>query len=129
MNALVEFAATVPPELLIRGGTGKFLFKEAMRGPLPDAVLSRPKRGFAIPLGRWFRGPLGDFARDLVLSQRSLERGFFDPRALAHVATRPRPREDLGLELWTLLSFELWCRAFLDRGSRAARPRLQRESR
>jgi asparagine synthase (glutamine-hydrolysing) len=120
-HRLVEFAATVPPELLLRGGIGKFLFKEAMRGRLPDGVLSRPKRGFAIPLGRWFRGPLGGFARDVVLSRRSLERGFFDPGAVARVANQPRPREDLGLELWTLLSLELWCRAFLDRAPRAER--------
>ncbi len=128
-HKLVEFAATVPPELLIRRGTGKFLFKEAMRGLLPDAVLSRPKRGFAIPLGRWFRGPLGEPARDLLLSRKSLERGFFDPAAIARLAARPRPREDLGLELWTLLSFELWCRAFLDRGPRAERPPHPMESR
>jgi asparagine synthase (glutamine-hydrolysing) len=86
-------------------------------------VIDRPKRGFAIPLGRWFRGKLGDFARDLLLSETCKRRGFFDPRYLAALLERQRP-DDLGLQLWTLLSFELWCRAFLDpvRSARRAGP-------
>ena len=113
-HKLVEFAATIPPELLLHRGTTKYVFKRAMKGILPDAVIERPKRGFAIPLGRWFRGKLGDFARDLLLSDTCRRRGFFNPRYLAELLARQRP-DDLGLQLWTLLSFELWCRAFLDR--------------
>jgi len=119
-HKLVEFAATIPPELLLHRGTTKYVFKRAMRGILPDAVIERPKRGFAIPLGRWFRGKFGDFARDLLLSDTCRRRGFFNPRTLAELLARQRP-DDLGLQLWTLLSFELWCRAFLDRRDRVKR--------
>jgi asparagine synthase (glutamine-hydrolysing) len=122
-HKLVEFAATLPPELLIHRGTTKYLFKRALRGRLPEAVLQRPKRGFAVPLGRWFRGRLGEFARDLLLSDKSLQRGFFDPAAVRLLVERQGPRQELGLELWTLLSLELWCRAFLDRPARATRLR------
>lgn len=95
-HELVEFAATVPPEMLLRGGQGKRLFRRAMRGVLPEPVLTRPKRGFAIPLGRWFRGELNGFVEDLLLSPRSLERGLFEPAALRGLIERPeRGQEEL----------------------------------
>ena len=68
-----------------------------------------------MPLARWFRGELAGFARDLLLSDACRERGLFDTdahRAAARSCTQ-RGR-DLDLQLWTLLSFELWCRRVLD---------------
>ena len=118
-HKVVEFAATIPPELQIADGTGKHLFKRAMRGLLPDAVIERPKRGFAIPLGHWFRGRLAPFVRDLLLSERSRQRGLLDPAQMERLVERPRRgQEELDLELWTLISLELWCRMFLDGNGR-----------
>ena len=68
-HRLVEFAATIPARFRLRGGTTKYLFKQAMRGILPDGIIDRPKHGFAVPLARWFRGDLAGFARDLLLSE------------------------------------------------------------
>src|ERR1700692_3016733 len=70
-HKMVEFAATVPADMRLRGVTTKYIFKQAMRGILPDEIIDRPKRGFAIPLGQWFRGQLEGFASDLLLSQAS----------------------------------------------------------
>ena len=113
-HRLVEFAAGLPPALKLRDGVTKYIFKRAMRGILPDAVIDRRKQGFAVPLGRWFRGRLGGFVRDLLLSETSRSRGIFDERyveRLLELHGRGRP---LDLQLWTLISFELWCRLFLD---------------
>jgi len=121
-HKLVEFAARIPPEMLLRDGTTKWIFKEAMRGILPDDIIDRRKQGFAVPLGRWFRGKLGGFVRDLLLTKRSRERGIFNPEAVEHLVQRHEAGRPLDLHLWTLLSFELWCRAFVD-----ARPWRQRE--
>src|SRR6185369_8970688 len=121
-HRLVEFAATIPPGMLLRGGTTKWLFKEAMRGILPDGIIDRRKQGFAVPLGRWFRGKLGGFVHDLLLTKRSRERGFFSPAAVANLVRSHEEGRPLDLHLWTLLSFELWCRAFID-----ARPGRRRE--
>ena len=121
-HRLVEFAAAIPPDMLLRGGTTKWIFKEAMRGILPDDVIDRRKQGFAVPLGRWFRGKLGGFVRDLLLTKRSRERGIFNPAAVEHLVQRHEAGRPLDLHIWTLLSFELWCRAFVD-----ARPRRQQE--
>ncbi len=120
-HPLVEFAATIPPDLLLHKGSTKYLFKRAMRGILPESILTQPKRGFAIPLGRWFKGELGVFARDLLLSKGSHTRGFFQAGQVERVLESCRPGE-LGLQAWTLLSFELWCRTFLDAGHRKVRP-------
>src|SRR6266851_4538587 len=113
-HVLLEFAATIPPELQLRGGTTKYLFKRAMRGVLPDAILDRPKHGFAVPLGRWFRGQLGPFVRDLLLSETSRRRGIFNPAYIEHLLVQLGRGRQLDFQLWTLISFELWCRTFLD---------------
>jgi asparagine synthase (glutamine-hydrolysing) len=112
-HRLVEFAATLPRSMKLRGGTTKYLLKRALRGRVPDAILARPKRGFAIPLGRWFRGAWRDFAHDLLLSPGSRARDVFEPRALERLLGALPTSDALGLKIWTVLSFELWCRAFL----------------
>ena len=135
-HKFVEFAATIPPELKLQGKTTKYIFKKAMEGILPDEILYRPKRGFAIPLGRWFRGQLSMYVRDLLLSRKSLGRGLFRKEyieRLIELNDRGRP---LDLQLWTLITFELWCRRFIDESAfcrsvsstarRNLRPRVER---
>ncbi|PYS36719.1 MAG: asparagine synthase (glutamine-hydrolyzing) [Acidobacteria bacterium] len=135
-HKFVEFAATIPPELKLNGKTSKYIFKKAMEGILPNEILYRPKRGFAIPLGRWFRGQLSSYVRDLLLSRTSRQRGIFRKpyiERLIEMNDRGRP---LDLQLWTLITFELWCRRFIDEGAfcrsvpaaarRNFRPRVER---
>ena len=113
-HRLVEFAATVPARFRLRDGTTKYLFKRAMRGMLPDGIIDRPKHGFAVPLAHWFRGDLNGFARDLLLSDTCRQRGILNvPYIEALLRSNLRGR-NLDLQLWTILSFELWCRRFLD---------------
>jgi asparagine synthase (glutamine-hydrolysing) len=113
-HELLEFAATIPPELALRNGTGKYIFKKALRGILPDEIIDRPKRGFAVPLGRWFRGRLSEFVRELLLSTRARQRGIFNPAYVEGLLRRNESGRDLDFQLWTLISFELWARRFLD---------------
>jgi asparagine synthase (glutamine-hydrolysing) len=113
-HKLIEFAATIPPELSLRNGAGKYLFKRALRGILPDPVLERPKQGFAVPLGRWFRGRLGEFVRELLLSETARRRGVVKPGYVEKLLKRNQGGRDLDFQLWTLISFELWARQFMD---------------
>jgi asparagine synthase (glutamine-hydrolysing) len=117
-HKLVEFAATIPPELQLRSGTTKYIFKQAMRGILPDEIIDRPKHGFAIPLGRWFRGQLSAFIRELLLSETSRRRGIFNTAYIEQLVQRNEKGRELNFQLWTLISFELWCRTFLDSKSK-----------
>ena len=113
-HKLVEFAATIPPEMNLRGGTTKYVLKRAMKGILPERIIHRPKQGFAIPLGYWFRDKLGSYVRDLLLGERSRQRGFFNSSYVESLVARHEQGQNLDLQLWTLISFELWSRSFLD---------------
>ena len=113
-HKLVEFAATIPPELKMKGNTTKYIFKRAMEGLLPNEILYRPKRGFAVPLSRWFRGRLGPFVRDLLLSRTSIERGIFRKSYIERLIEMNDQGRAMDLQLWTLITFELWCRRFID---------------
>jgi asparagine synthase (glutamine-hydrolysing) len=113
-HKLVEFAATVPARFRLNGGTTKYLFKQAMRGVLPDSIIDRQKHGFAVPIARWFRGELAGFARDVLLSDTCRQRGILDTRFVEKLLQLNAQGRDLDLQLWTALSFEMWCRRFLD---------------
>ena len=126
-HKLVEFAATIPPRFRLRGGTTKYIFKRAMRGILPDEVIDRPKHGFAVPLGRWFRGQLRSVVQDLLLSERCRARGIFNAQYIEQLLRMQEGGRDLDFQLWTLMSFELWCRRFLDGGAAPSTPGLREE--
>jgi asparagine synthase (glutamine-hydrolysing) len=113
-HKLVEFAATIPPELRLRAGTTKYIFKRAMRGILPDAIIDRSKHGFTVPLGRWLRGQLGEFVREVLLSETCRRRGIMNTAYIEWMVGQRQRGGDLDIHLWTLISFELWCRIFLD---------------
>jgi len=120
-HRLVEFAATVPARFRLRDGTTKYLFKQAMRAVVPDRIIDRQKQGFAVPLAKWLRGDLATFARDILLSDRAAQRGLFNLRQVERLLRLNHHGRDLDLQLWTMLSLELWCRRFLDQ--RVAAPR------
>lgn len=119
-HRLVEFAATIPPEYRLRDGETKSIFKRAMRGILPDRIIDRPKQGFAAPFRVWFKSRLGDFVRQVLLSETAARRGILDPGYVRFLLTLHESGRDLSMQLWTLLSFELWCRTFLDRSRSAS---------
>jgi len=114
-HRLVEFAATIPVDMRLRGKTTKYLFKRAMRGMLPDGIIDRPKQGFAVPLSKWFRGDWSGFLRDLLLSDTCRHRGIFNASYIEQLLPLHDRGPSLDLQLWPLLSFEQWCRTFLDR--------------
>ncbi|OFV94281.1 MAG: asparagine synthase (glutamine-hydrolyzing) [Acidobacteria bacterium RIFCSPLOWO2_12_FULL_54_10] len=125
-HKLVEFVATIPPEMKMRNGTRKYVFKRAMTGLLPTEIIHRPKQGFAIPLGRWFRGKLDNVVRELLLSEEARRRGLFRPTYIERLLELQKRGRDLDLQLWTLISFEMWCKTFLDgRVGKVSEPRAE----
>jgi asparagine synthase (glutamine-hydrolysing) len=118
-HKLIEFAATIPPEMNLRGGATKYILKQAMRGVLPDNIIDRRKQGFALPLNFWFRGKLGPYVHDLLLGESSRQRGFFNLPYVESLIARHEKGENLDLQLWTLISFELWAQTFLGNSVKA----------
>jgi len=110
-HELVEWLATLPSGLKIQGNEGKILLKRAMEPFLPDDVLYRPKMGFAVPLARWFRGPLKKRVRDAVLGETLAATGIFNREYLQHlVDAHQSGARDYSSPLWTLLMFEAFLR-------------------
>ncbi|GGC10634.1 amidotransferase 1, exosortase A system-associated [Novosphingobium endophyticum] len=106
-HRLIEFAATLPEAMRVRGGQGKWLMKRTMRRFLPDDILYRPKQGFVTPIAQWFRGPLAGPARDICTSALLARTGWFDNRSLtglvdAHLAGT----SDNSRLLWQLFMLE-----------------------
>ena len=114
-HELVEWLATLPSSLKIHRQEGKYVFKKAMEPYLPSDVLYRPKMGFAVPLARWFRGPLKQRVRDAVLGERLAATGWFNPAYLQHlVEAHQSGARDYSAPLWTLLMFEAFLRQVVD---------------
>jgi asparagine synthase (glutamine-hydrolysing) len=106
-HPLVEWLATLPSDLKIRGGESKFLLKRAMEDRLPKDVLYRPKMGFAVPLARWFRGPLRHRVHASLTGDTLAQSGYFDPASLRRVAAEHLSGvRDYSTPIWTLLMFE-----------------------
>ncbi|HEX8480354.1 MAG TPA: XrtA/PEP-CTERM system amidotransferase [Allosphingosinicella sp.] len=106
-HRLIEFAARVPAGMRLRGGSGKWLMKRALRRYLPDEVLDRTKMGFVTPVSAWFRGPLAGEAAGIANSPALAELGWFDSAAIARLAAAHRSgREEHGRLLWQLLMLD-----------------------
>ncbi|HZI17555.1 MAG TPA: asparagine synthase (glutamine-hydrolyzing) [Pyrinomonadaceae bacterium] len=114
-HRLVEFTARLPERLKLRGWTTKYVLRRAMRGVLPAEILTRPKMGFPVPVGRWFRGAYRGVLDDYVLSERASSRGLFDRAEVARlVAEHCEGGADHSERLWSLVNFEMWMRRFVD---------------
>ncbi len=110
-HKLAEFAAGIPIGWKIRDGVGKYIFREAMRPRLPAEHYSRPKRGFGLPLGSWFRNQLRPMVEDLLLGQSFADRNIVNRNFLRYVLDEHfRGRRDNYYEIWLLLMFEMWFR-------------------
>jgi asparagine synthase (glutamine-hydrolysing) len=128
-HPLVEWLATLPSSLKIRGGQQKVLFKRAMESRLPNEILHRPKMGFAVPLAAWFRGPLRTRLRDAVLRSSLPETGFFDPVFLERLVREHQSgSRDHSAPLWSLLMFEAFLRRIGAAPARAAGDRRPAEA-
>jgi len=106
---VVELAATLPPWLKLRRLTTKYALKRAMRGLLPDDIIARPKKGFGVPLGRWFRGELAPLLRDVCSPEAIRREGLFRPEVVERLLREHHEgRRDHRKKLYTLLAWQLW---------------------
>jgi asparagine synthase (glutamine-hydrolysing) len=106
---LVEYAAQLPHSFKLRGLTTKFLLRQALKGILPDSILTRAKKGFNAPVAKWFAGPLKPLLEDLLSPQRLKRQGLFQPDFVTNLIKEHQARyRDHRKLLWTLLAFQMW---------------------
>jgi asparagine synthase (glutamine-hydrolysing) len=114
-HAFVEFSATIPSSLKRTRAGGKRILKSAVRSLIPEPVITRPKTGFGLPLGTWFRTAWAEPLRELLLDDRATKRGLFNPHMLRRmVDEQVSGRRDWSDRLWGFVFLESWFREFID---------------
>jgi asparagine synthase (glutamine-hydrolysing) len=111
-HRVVEFAWTLPRELRVRRGIGKWILRQVLRRYVPDSLFDRPKMGFGVPLGSWLGGPLRDWSEALLEPNRLAREGFFDSAGIrAKWVEHLSGRYDRSSYLWSVLMFQSWLEA------------------
>src|SRR5438067_6977721 len=112
---LMEFAASLPESLKLRGMTTKYLLKRVLKKFAPEKDLTRSKMGFGVPINHWFRGAMQPFLRETLLSDKALGRGLVRLESLRRIIDEPVERMSAHEHrLWSLLMLELWFQRFID---------------
>lgn len=114
-HKVIEFAASLPENLKMRRFETKSLLKKVAARLVPPEVVYRRKMGFGVPLGRWFRGEMKSFVSEVLLSEKSLNRGIVKRATVEkYVREHIEAGRDYTPQIWTLLMLELWFQRFID---------------
>lgn len=108
-HRVVEFAWSLPLRYKIMGTKGKAILRDVLYRHIPATLIERPKTGFSMPLGDWLRGPLRDWAEELLSAERMNQAGYIDSRYIhqkwdEHISGR----RNWQYQLWTVLMFQAW---------------------
>lgn len=115
-HRLIEFMATIPPDIKFSNGRTKYLFKTALQNILPKPILERKdKMGFPVPLNQWLQGNSKEFVTDILFSNRTVQRGIYN---IPQIEKIYKNEHQFGRVIWGLLSLELWHRIFVDGDNR-----------
>ena len=113
-HKVLEFAAALPEHQKLHRTTSKWLLRQVARRLMPAALVDRPKMGFGVPVGSWFRAELGNTFRELVLASDAAARDLIDTRPAADLINQHAAGiHDHSHRLWVLLMLELWARTWL----------------
>ena len=108
-HRVVAFAWRIPPERRVRGGQGKWALRQLLYRHLPPDLVDRPKMGFGVPVGEWLRGPLRDWADDLLSVERLQRDGLFDPAPIRQAWAEHRDgTRNWQYQLWNVLMVQAW---------------------
>jgi asparagine synthase (glutamine-hydrolysing) len=125
-DEVVSFLQKVPPGQKIHGTTQKYLLRRAMRGILPEGVLSRRKAAFGLPIRSWLKHELREMVGDLLSPDAIRRSNLFEPEAVERmVRANDEGTSDYTLQIWGLLSLQLWQQTFLEQSHPAELPAIQ----
>lgn len=106
---VMEFAWRLPMRMKLRDGRGKWILRQLLDRHVPRALIERPKMGFGIPLDQWLRGPLREWAGDLLNPDRLRHEGYLQPEAITKTwQAHLRGEGSYGYRLWSVLMFQAW---------------------
>ena len=108
-HRVVEFAWSLPHAFKVQGRSGKRILRDVLAKYIPRELFERPKVGFGVPIGDWLRGPLRDWAENLINEARLKREGFFNPQPIRQKWTEHlQGRVDWCYLLWDVLMFQAW---------------------
>jgi len=114
-HKLLEFSTALPDSYRLRDGQGKYLLKKVMESYLPQQIIYRKKRGFPVPVARWFRTELYARTAEILLDSRTLSRQYFTRSYIERILSRHRAgHEDLSRRIFSMLALETWHRRYVD---------------
>jgi asparagine synthase (glutamine-hydrolysing) len=107
-HRVVEFAWQLPEDIRVGRTPGKRVLREVLSRYVPRKLFDRPKRGFAVPIGKWLRSGLRPWAEELLEEKRLAEQGIYDPAAVSAMWREHLAGRDYGERLWGVLMFQAW---------------------
>ncbi len=113
-HQVLEFAASLPPNLKLNGFTLKYILKQSLSKNIPSEIRNRKKTGFPVPYASWIRTELSDTCWSVLTDRKTIGRGFFNREAVEALLRANANGSDYSKEIFSLLTLELWQRRFLD---------------
>jgi asparagine synthase (glutamine-hydrolysing) len=116
-HVVLEFAASLPPDFKVKGLATKRILKKAYSDRIPEAIITRKKVGFPVPIAKWLRSDLKEYVRENLLSAEALNRGYFKKDAVERLLNECFQGQPVTTEVFSLLALELWHQKFLDKSA------------
>jgi asparagine synthase (glutamine-hydrolysing) len=113
-HKVLEFAASLPPQLKVHGLTTKYVAREALKSRIPGPILKRKKVGFPVPYDSWLRKELHGWVCEVLLDRTTINRGYFTASAVRDLLARNERTGEYSKEVFSLVALELWHRAFVE---------------
>lgn len=113
-HKFAEYVMTIPTRLKLKGLSEKYILRKAMQGLVPKSITKRRKHGFTVPLAQWMQGELRKVVDTLFSPERIREKGFWNYQAIEKLRQKDLANPFYRRQFWTMVSFELWHRIFIE---------------